>query len=93
MNTPNVHRDSPGWLFYVHAAFAASVGLTTLGIAVLPMDLWIKGYLGMGYVFTIGSTVTLCKTVRDQHEQTRLVNRLSEARTEKLLSEFTLKSD
>ena len=41
----------------------------------------------MGLLFTVGSTFTLSKTVRDQHEQQRLTARIDEARVTKLLAE------
>ncbi len=85
------HQESPAWLFFVHVAFALSLFLTGLGIYMLPVSLWIKGYLMMGLCFTVGSTVTLCKTLRDQHENRKLVNRLNEVKTEKILNEYVLK--
>ncbi len=91
METPTLHQDSPGWLFFVHVCFALSLVLTATGIYVLPVNLWIKGYLGMGLCFSIGSTITLCKAVRDQHEHRKLINRLSDAKTEKLLHEYHIK--
>ena len=92
MDDPTIRQDSPGWLIFVHAAFAVALGLMCLGIYWLPVDAWIKGYFVMGLFFTVGSTFTLAKTLRDQHEARKLVNRVQEARTEKLLHEFDLKS-
>lgn len=86
-----MHQDTPAWLFFVHVAFVISSGLTGLGIYVLPVSLWIKGYLIMGLFFTVGSTITLCKTLRDHHEGRKLVNRLNEVKTEKILNEYVLK--
>ncbi len=91
MEQPGIHEDSPGWVFFVHAAFAVAVALMGAGIYLLPVDLWVKGYFAMGLFFTIGSTVTLSKTQRDLHERRKLVNRLKEARTEKMLHEYELK--
>ena len=62
-----------------------------IGIWVLPVDLWIKGYLAMGLFFTVGSTVTLSKTVRDNHEARKFVNKIAEVKTERMLQEFELK--
>lgn len=81
-------RHSSGWLLYVKAAFAVSLGLMLLGIFWLPADLWIKGYLSMGLMFAIGSSITLSKTIRDDHEAKRMINRISEAKAERLLKEF-----
>ena len=63
--------------------------LTTGGIFFLPVDIWTKGYLGMGLYFTVSSAFTLAKTVRDAHENGRLINRIAEARTEQMLREYS----
>jgi hypothetical protein len=45
--------------------------ITLLGIYYMPIDLWIKGFIIMGLFFTVGSTFTLAKTIRDRHESRR----------------------
>ncbi|KGD64119.1 hypothetical protein Y5S_02659 [Alcanivorax nanhaiticus] len=89
MDESTIQRHSSGWLFYVKASFAISLGLMIVGIVWLPTDLWIKGYLVMGSLFVVGSTITLAKTLRDDHEARRLINRISDAKTERLLKEYT----
>jgi hypothetical protein len=91
MDRPDIHQDSPAWIFFVHVAFAVSVTLTGIGIYLLPVDLWIKGYFAMGLFFTIGSTITLTKTLRDAHEGRKLINRLTEVKTEKLLQDYEMR--
>lgn len=49
--------------------------------------IWVKAFLGMGILFITVSCFSLAKTLRDQHEQQKLVNRINEAKTEKLLRE------
>ena len=85
---PTIHRDSAGWQFFVRACFALSVGATGAGLFFLPVDLWVKGYMAMGLLFTVGSTITLSKTVRDEHEARKILNRIAEAKTTKLLKEY-----
>ena len=82
-----IQRDSGAWIFFVKLSFALSLCALGAGIVLLPVDLWVRGYLGMGALFTVGSTITLAKTLRDDHEAQRLINRLSEARAEKMLKE------
>jgi hypothetical protein len=48
---------------------------------------WIKGYLGMGLFFSVGSTISLSKTVRDVEDSKRILNRVDEAKLERLLAE------
>jgi hypothetical protein len=42
----------------------------------------------MGLLFSVGSALTLAKTLRDNHEARRLINRLTEAKAEKIIREF-----
>ena len=44
-----------------------------------------KGYLTMGIVMLVQTCITLTKTVRDNHESSRLVNRIEDAKAERLL--------
>jgi hypothetical protein len=82
---PEAH--SSAWVFQCWASFILSVSATGLGIAYLPMDAWVKGYLGMGLTFTVGATFNVAKTTRDIHEAQKLTARVDEARVEKLLAE------
>lgn len=52
-----------------------------------------KGYVAMGVLFTTGSAFTLAKTIRDEHEAQRFVNRISEAKAERILREYELGGD
>jgi len=42
----------------------------------------------MGLAFSIGSTISLSKTIRDIHESQRILSRVDEAKLEKLLAEY-----
>ena len=87
-NTTAVQPTHSGaWVIQAWLSFALAVGVTALGIYHLPIDGWQKAFLGMGLLFSIGSTFSLSKTVRDQHEQERLTARIDEARVTKLLAE------
>lgn len=86
---PRLQEDSASWIFFVHAAFAIALMAMTVGIWLLPDPLWIKGYLGMGLFFTVSATITLSKTTRDNHEARKLHHRLVEAKTEKILTEYS----
>lgn len=82
-----VQPHSTAWVSFTYAAFLGSVGMLGVGIALLPLDLSAKGYLIMGVVALIQSCITVTKTMRDMHESSRLVNRIEDARTERLLME------
>lgn len=88
MNEPNVSSmNSQGWNFFVKACFVLSVAAMVIGIWQMPVDNWVRGYLGMGSLMLVTSSIMMSKTVRDEFEARKLVNRISEARTERMLKE------
>lgn len=81
--TNNVH--SAAWVSFSYASFAAAAFMVAIGIFYMQADFWAKGYLAMGIVMLVQTCVTLTKTIRDVHESSKLVNKIDEARTERLL--------
>jgi hypothetical protein len=84
---PVAGPNTGAWLSFTYIQFAVAMGMAAAGIWFIPVDLTVKGYLTMSFLFTVGATFTLAKTVRDEHEARRMANRLDEARAEKLLME------
>lgn len=80
--------NSPGWLLFTRLSFGAAVAAMAVGIAMAPTSLWVKGYLAMGAVFLMGTSFTLAKTMRDEFEAKKLVNRIADARTDAMLKDF-----
>lgn len=80
-------EHSSAWVMQTWLSFILSISATTIGILHLPADAWIKGFMGMGLAFSIGSTVNLTKTQRDLHEAKKLTTKVEEARVEKILTE------
>jgi hypothetical protein len=85
---PQVHQHSSSWVAFTYASFVASLAMIALGIMFAPVDIWMKGYLAMGAVMVVQSCITLTKTLRDVHEGSKLVNRIEDAKTERLLMEI-----
>ena len=80
-------KDTAAWILQVWASFILATSGTAIGIIYLPVDNWIKSFIGMGLTFSVGSTFTLAKTVRDNQESQKITARLDEAKVEKLLSD------
>ena len=78
---------SSAWVFQTWISFIVSISATGFGIFFLPVDGWIKAYMGTGLVFSISSTISLSKTQRDIHESQRIISKIEEAKVEKILSE------
>ncbi len=89
MEPHSLQTDSNAWLFFVKASWVAAVAALSVGTAYLPVDLWAKGYMAMGILFAMGTSFTLAKTLRDQHEAERWINRITDAKTEKILQEYS----
>lgn len=90
MRNEEIQRDTAAWMFQVWASFVLALGTTSIGIAYMPVDPWLRAFLGMGLLFSVGSSFSLSKTLRDNHEAKRLLNRLSEAKAEKIIREFEI---
>ncbi|MEJ0074554.1 MAG: YiaA/YiaB family inner membrane protein [Alphaproteobacteria bacterium] len=76
---------SAAWITFTYASFFASVAMVGFGILFAPIDIWIKAYFAMGAALLIQSCITMTKTLRDVHESGKLVNRIEDARAERLL--------
>jgi hypothetical protein len=84
MNNPVLHH-SQSWIVFTYVSFVAALAMVVVGIILMPLDLAMKGYLAMGVAMLIQSCITLTKTLRDNDEAGKLVNRLEDAKTERLL--------
>ena len=82
--------DTPSWIFFVKTSFACALGGMMFGVIVMPVEIWMRGYMILGTLFLTGSTFTLSKTLHDQFEGSKLINKLAQARTEKLLKEYNV---
>jgi hypothetical protein len=78
MKDYDIQSTSNGWLFFVKASFGIAILAIAVGIALIPGS----------SLFLVSATITLSKTLRDQHEANRLINKVSEARTTQIINEM-----
>lgn len=88
MKDYDIQSTSAGWLFFVKASFGIAILAIAAGILFVPASYLVKGYFALSALFLISSTITLSKSIRDEHEANRLINKVSEARTTKILNEM-----
>jgi hypothetical protein len=89
MENNNATKNTPAWRFQVWASFALAMTLMCVGIYHLPVDWWMKGYLAMGLIFTVGSCFGLAKTIRDDFEVDKLAkDNTNNAKTETIIREY-----
>lgn len=88
-NAINQDSNTAAWIFQVWASFVIATSATTIGIAYAPIDnAWVRGYLAMGLLFSVGSSFSVAKTTRDLHESKKVISRIDEAKLERLLAEY-----
>ena len=87
MNTPTQSKNTNA--FFMQAGISFGVALLTMIFAIcyLPVDPWIRAFLGLGTMFLTTSSFTLAKCVRDAQEAQAVYARLDQARVDKILSE------
>lgn len=83
----NVIKHSQAWVSFTYMNFGVSTFLMGAGIFWLPLDLATKGFLLMATLMIIQSAITVTKTMRDNEESGKLLNKIEDAKTEKLLME------
>jgi hypothetical protein len=78
-------KHSSAWVTFSYVGFAAAAVMLALGLYMMPLDLWGKGYLVMGILMLVQTTVNVTKTIRDNAEADKLIRKVEDAKTEKLL--------
>jgi hypothetical protein len=88
MTSSSLHpRTTPAYYAQTIASFVVSTGATCIGIAYLPVNAWERAFLGLGLLYTITSSISLAKTVRDRQEEDQVSTRVDKVRLDKLLTE------
>jgi hypothetical protein len=85
--TNPVHPTTPAFFAQAVISFAVSTIALVVGIAFLPVDPWVRAFLGLGALYTVSSAFTLAKVVRDRQEEGYVASRVDKARMDKLLAE------
>lgn len=89
MNDTINTTNSTSWLFFVKLTFGISIAAMIAFIFFMSGDLLTKGYLALNTLFIVSATIMMSKTLRDEHEASKLVNKISEAKTNKILKEYS----
>lgn len=89
MSTTSSRTSKTTAAFFAQAAISFGVALFGLVLAVLymPGDAWMRAFVAMSTLFLVSSCFTLAKVIRDNQEDQTVVNRLDQARVDKLLAE------
>ncbi len=59
-----------------------------MGIYQLEADGWVRAFLGIAVLYLTTSAFTLAKVIRDRQEVGQIVNRVDQARMEKIMADY-----
>ena len=81
-------RNTNSWVLFTIASFAVSAAMMAGGIFFMEASFAAKGFYAMASIMLVHTSITITKTLRDTEESERLIHKIDEARTEKLLREI-----
>jgi len=89
MTTPTPGKSPTTAAFFAQAAISFGISATAVlvGVFYMPVDPWVRAFLGIGVLYTISSAFTLAKCVRDRQEESSVASRVDRARVDKLIAE------
>ncbi|MFT3988525.1 YiaA/YiaB family inner membrane protein [Aestuariivirga sp.] len=87
-NTDLPLKSSSAWSMFTYVSFAIAAAMMAGGIYFLEASFSAKGFYAMSALMLVHTTVSITKTMRDDQEASRMINKLEEARTEKLIMEM-----
>lgn len=81
----NSYNETPAWKYFCIATWIIAASMMAGGIYFLEASFSAKGFYAMSALMLVHSTVTVTKLLRDDVESNKLINRLEDAKTERLL--------
>jgi hypothetical protein len=85
MNNDTILKSSAAWSLFTIANWGVAAVMMAGGIYFLEASFAAKGFYAMSALMLVHTTVSLTKTLRDQEESAKMINKIEEARTEELL--------
>lgn len=82
-------KHSAAFVGFSYVSFGIAALMVGAGVFAMPIDHWMKGFLIMGVVMLVQSCIILTKTIRDNVEAEKLLNRIEDAKTERLLMDVS----
>lgn len=87
MTATSQSKPSPAFFVQAGLSFGAALFAVGVGIASLPVNGWMRGFLAIAVLYVTTSAFTLAKCVRDQQEAAAVTSRVDQARLDKMLAE------
>ena len=84
-NTTYSQKDSQAWKTFTMASFVTAAAMMAGGIFFMEASFAAKGFYAMAALMLVHTAVSVTKMLRDGEEASRFINKLEDAKTEKLL--------
>jgi hypothetical protein len=81
-------KPSDSWTLFTVASFIVSASMMGGGIYFLEASFAAKGFYAMAAIMLVHTSISITKTLRDIDESKRMINKLEDAKTEKLLMDI-----
>lgn len=78
-------RDSEAWNLFTIGSFGLAALMMAGGIYFLEASFAAKGFYAMSAIMLVHTSITITKSLRDREESKKFINKLEEAKTEKIL--------
>ena len=87
-NNTYTPKDSDAWKLFTMVSWAIAAAMMAGGIYFLEASFAAKGFYAMSAIMLVHTSITITKTLRDAEEAKRFINRVEDAKTEKLLMDI-----
>ncbi len=81
-------NDSQAWKMFSIITFGIAACMMAGGIYFLEASFSAKGFYAMSAIMLVHTSITVTKVLRDEQEANRFINKVEDAKTEKLLMEM-----
>lgn len=85
---PQMLKHSDAWTLFTMVSFGLAAAMMAGGIYFLEASFAAKGFYAMSAIMLVHTSITITKTLRDVEESNRMINKLEDAKTEKLLMDI-----
>ena len=87
-NNTYTPKDSDAWKLFTMVSWGLAAAMMAGGIYFLEASFAAKGFYAMSAIMLVHTSITITKTLRDAEEAKRFINRVEDAKTEKLLMDI-----
>ena len=87
-NSNYTPKDSDAWKLFTIGSFIVAACMMAGGIYSLEASFAAKGFYAMSALMLVHTSISITKTLRDAEEAKRFINKIEDAKTEKLLMDI-----